>query len=400
MKIKKKKTSQILSINPKIGRNINRSIILNTIRSKQPISRSAISRLTGLNKSTVSGIVTSLLQEGLVEEDVLKNQIVGRNPLNLTIKKNTNYVGSIVIDLMYTSVAVVDVDGSIVEKKIIPAVSKNPKKRIDESFQELKKLHPESTLSTLRGIGITTPGIVDTVQSKVLYASNLGWKNVDLAEIIRHHDLQADYITIENNAKASALAEVMFGRYEIDQTNFIFLLVGSGIGAGIVIDNQILSGNSHAAGEYGHMMLIEGGKQCACGNRGCWEMYASEKAIVDTYLEKAKIHNATIDEIITKSLTGDSAATASLIRAAEYLGLGISHIINTFDPKYIILGGTIIRAWSLIQPVINTVCTAREYFQMENKTKIVPSSRGDDSVLLGAAALPIQKIFQDYKIAL
>lgn len=400
MKLKKKKTSQILSINSKIGRNINRSIILNAIRSNQPISRATISKMTGLNKSTVSGIVFSLLHEGLIEEGILKNQIVGRNPLNLTIKKHENYVGAIFFDSLQTQIAIVDVDGTLIVQKAISVESNNPSERIQKSLQELMNLHPVAVTQALRGIGVVIPGIVDATLTKVVYSSNLGWQNVEIGESIRSLYPRIEHITIENDAKSSALAELIFGTHKVDRSNFVFLSVGSGISAGVVINNHILSGSSNAVGEYGHMMLIENGKQCSCGNKGCWEMYASENAIINLYNEQTKTHNTGIEEILSLALNGDVTALNALSSTAKYLGLGISNIVRMFDPQYVIIGGRIIRAWLLIQPIIENILTLHSYHEKENTKKIIPSSLHQNPSLLGAAALSIQKIFMDYKIAL
>src|SRR5208283_443074 len=332
----KKRYDQITSINPKVGRNINRAIILNAVREKQPISHTRISEITGLNKSTVSNIVSSLLEEDLIKEEVVKNQVVGRNPLDLSIKREKNFVGAIYIDSVHTTLAIVDIDGTLINKVMIETRPSDPKAFISFCLDSLKKMHLKFHSRSLRGIGISVAGIVDSVHSRVVYSSNLGWQDLDIGSIAQENSPEIELITVENDAKASALAELVLGKHGITSSNFIFLSIGTGIGAGIVVDNHILSGSSHAAGEYGHMTLIEGGEPCSCGNKGCWEMYASDRATLNYYLRRNGVkenHNEKIgaEDIITLALQGNANAIEALRKSAEYIGLGIANIIRTID---------------------------------------------------------------------
>ncbi|HTR81327.1 MAG TPA: ROK family transcriptional regulator [Bacteroidota bacterium] len=397
----KKRYNQITSINPKVGRNINRAIILNAIREKQPISRTKISEITGLNKSTVSNIVTTLLGEDLVREEVAKNREVGRNPVDLSIKREKNFVGAIYIDSVDTMLAIVDIDGTIVKKVTVKTESANPRTFIPACLDTLKKMHSNHT-TFLKQIGISIAGIVDSAHSRVVYSSNLGWQDIDVGSIIQENNPEIEIVTVENDAKASALAELVLGRHKIPSSNFIFLSIGPGIGAGIVIDNHILSGNSHAAGEYGHMTLVEGGEPCTCGNKGCWEVYASDRATMRYFsrLTSQRDSNVDTESLIDRALEGDKNAVEAFRKSAEYLGLGIAGIIRTIDPQSIIIGGSIVRAWKIIYPVIMDTVYQRGFFGKQRNTLILPTSLTDSPPLLGAAALSIRKIFTDYRIVL
>ncbi len=401
----KKRYDQITSINPKVGRNINRAIILNAVREKQPISRTEISEITGLNKSTVSNIVSTLLEEDLVVEEIVKNQVVGRNPLDLSIKREKNFVGAIYIDSVHTTLAIVDIDGTLINKMTIETKPRDPKTFIPFCLDSLKKMHLKFHSRSLRGIGISVAGIVDSAHSRVVYSSNLGWQDLDIRSIAQESNPEIELITVENDAKASALAELVLGKHGITSSNFIFLSIGTGIGAGIVVDNHILSGSSHAAGEYGHMTLIEGGEPCSCGNKGCWEMYASDRATLNYYLTRSGAkdnHNEkiTIEDLIGLALEGNTSAIEAFRKSAEYIGLGIANIIRTIDPQNIIIGGSIIKVWNTIYPVIMDTVYKRGFFGKQRNTLILPTSLTDNPPLLGAAALSIRKIFTDYRIVI
>ena len=401
----KKRYDQITSINPNVGRNINRAIILNAVREKQPISRTRISEITGLNKRTVSNIVSSLLDEDLVKEEIVKNQVVGRNPLDLSIKREKNFVGAIYIDSVHTTLAIVDIDGTLINKVMIETRPRDPKAFISFCLDSLKKMHLKFHSRSLRGIGISVAGIVDSVHSRVVYSSNLGWQDLDVGLIAQENSPEIELITVENDAKASALAELVLGKHGITYSNFIFLSIGTGIGAGIVVDNHILSGSSHAAGEYGHMTLIEGGEPCSCGNRGCWEMYASDRATINYYLGRNGVkenHSEKIgaEELVALALQGNANAIEALRKSAEYIGLGIANIIRTIDPQNIIIGGSVVKVWKTIYPVIMDTVYKRGFFGKQRNTFILPTSLTDNPPLLGAAALSIRKIFTDFRIVI
>ena len=212
-------------------------------------------------------------------------------------------------------------------------------------------------------------------------------------------------ITIENDAKASALAELLLGKNRINPANFVFLSVGAGIGAGIVVDNHILSGSSHAAGEFGHVTILEGGETCSCGNKGCWEVYASDRATIRRYLGDKKMSTdqgsqISISNIIELAKKGDASAREAMMKTAQYIGLGIASIIRAFDPEVIVIGGIITQNWDMVYPQIMETVNKRGFFGKQRNTTILPTSLPGNPPLLGAAALSIRKIFTDYRIAI
>jgi N-acetylglucosamine repressor len=403
--LKKSRHRQLTSVNAKIGRNINRSIVLNAVREKQPISRAAISTITGLNKSTVSNIVLSLLEEDLVKEDLDRNRKVGRNPINLRIKEGKHYVGAIYFESAKTVIAVVDIDGTIKSRVEIKTELDRPKVFVSQCIEELNKLRNKLDSHNFLGIGVTVAGIVDSMQSKVIYAPNLGWDNVDLGQIFRNSAPGIELITIENDAKASALAELLLGKHGTIPNSIVFLSVGYGIGTGIVLDNHILSGSCHAAGEFGHMIIVEGGELCSCGNQGCWEVYASDRATVRRYatskgLPPDQANRLLITNVIDAAKKGELIATEVLSKTGHYMGLGIANIIRSFDPEVIIIGGSVTQAWDIVYPEIMETVNNRGFFGKHQNTSILPTSLSDSPPLLGAAALSIRNIFTDHRIAI
>ncbi len=402
---RKSKQEHVISINSKVVRDFNRSVVLNFIRERQPISRARIAQLTNLNKSTVSSIVASLFDEELIDEEIEKGRNVGRTPINLRLKTGRHLVGAIHFDSIGTKIAIVDIDGTIKQSAEIKTEAVRPEEFIAHALEELASLRKRHHLPHFQGLGVTVAGIVDSVQSRVSFAPNLGWEEVDIGKIIRDLCPDVGMITVENDAKASALAELWFGKHDINLSNFVFVSVGRGIGTGIVMDKRIINGDSHAAGEYGHTTLFEGGTPCSCGNEGCWEAYASDRATVrryvkEKYLDTEAASMVTIEDVINGALQSETVAREVLVRTGQYSGMGIANIIKSIDPEAIIIGGPITRAWDIIVPEITAALTRRAFFGKSRYKAILPSSLTAPAQLLGAAALPIRRVFSGFRIAM
>jgi len=397
------KSDTIISGNAKVVRNINRSMILNIIRSKQPISRTKIARLTHLNKSTVSSIVTELINEDLVDEQKTSDPNVGRNPLDLSLKLGKHIVGAISIDAALTRFAISDIDGTIMGTSSIKSAPQNPEEFLKVCRNELEQLCRITNVSNLEGIGFSIAGIVDSNNLIVNFAPNLGWEDFNIGSIIKNLWPDIQIIAVGNDAKCSAMAELWFGTYKLNFSNFVFIQVGPGIGSGIVVNNKIIDGEVHASGEVGHMVLFEGGELCTCGNHGCWEKYASDRATVKRYIARKNgliepNSLLMVDDVINAADNNDAIAREVLTQTGYYLGLGIANIIKILDPHVIIIGGRIIQAWDIIQPEISEVVRKRAFYGKKRVISILPSSLSIRPRLLGAATLAIKVLFDDYKI--
>jgi predicted NBD/HSP70 family sugar kinase len=394
---------KVISGNSKVVRNINRAVILNLIRTRQPLSRATLAKITGLNKSTVSSIAAELLEEEIIEERLVSDQNIGRNPYELTIRKGKYFVGAINMDSTITHFAIVDIDGSFICTSEIKSVPGDPENFIDTCLQHLTELAKKNNVE-LWGVGVSITGIVDPVNMVVKYSLNLRWDNVNVGEIIRKKYPEIKAAAVGNDAKASALAEQWFGTPGFPLSDFVFISICEGLGSGLVIDNKIFEGETHGSGEFGHMALSEGGEKCSCGNYGCWEAYASDRATVKRYYGEAgypegKSVDNMIEDIVCLAKHNDSKALEVLNNTGYYLGLGISNIIKLLDPNAIILGGKITSAWDIIYPEIMKVVKERTFLSyMEKNTFIQPTSLKVRPHLLGAATLVIKLLFDDYKI--
>jgi len=394
-------SNQVIAGNAKLVRNINRSGILNIIRERQPISRISISKLTGLNKSTVSSIVNELLEQDLIYEKIAQDQNVGRNPILLHLKLGRNLVGAINLDSAKSRVAVMDIDGSLISLTELKTEPEKPEKFIEKCARALERIQEQNNIQKLAGVGFSIAGIVDPDNELVINAPNIGWKNFQIGEVSRRIFRGVDNLQFENDAKSSALAELWFGEGEIRNiSDFVFLTVGIGIGTGIVVGKNLLDGYEHAAGEFGHMTMFPNGEYCACGNYGCFEAYASDRATVMRFQRLCKDNTRVkhVTEVIAKALEKDTSACQTLKETGNYLGLGISNILKAVDPEAVVIGGHIVKAWDIIFPETQKIVKEHIFFDIKREVKILPTSLKIRPRLLGAATLALKEIFSDYRI--
>ncbi len=382
------------------ARDINRRIVLNLIRRHQPISRADLARHSGLQRSTVSVITEQLINEKWVTEGASGHAPRGRRPRFLHLNKER--VGIIGIDIRpaKTAIALTDLDAHFLAQESL-TTGQNPEQFIDELSSRLINLiktHPEISYE---GIGVSLPGRIDLASQKLVFAPNLGWSNVDLKTPL---EIATGLpVELENAANACALAEVWFGRYTEGVHNLIAVTVSEGIGGGLILNGQMVRGFTGAAGEFGHVTIVEDGLECRCGNRGCWEVYASNSAAVRYYAQADSRHRngkasdrlpesvPTFDDVLRLAGQGAPKAVEALHQMAHFLGVGIALLVTGLAPDIIIIVGEVTRAWDQIRPVIDEVITSRSFTHAA--TRIIPTDPSSQPRLRGTIALVLQKHF-------
>ena len=245
------------------------------------------------------------------------------------------------------------------------------------------------------GVGLVVPGLVEAETGVVLNAPTLGWKNVDVRA-----DLAARLpvpVHIERDAVACALAKMWADRRGEHTDNFAYVTVSDGVGAGLVINGQVVRGREHAAGEFGHVPLNLDGPPCFCGNRGCWEAYTSNPATVARYLGKelkrpvleseAADIDLTVEDVISRAASGDQSAREALEATGRYLGIGIAVIINALAPQEVIVGGEVTAAWGIIGPALADELAKRVLTASAGTTPILTEPSDRDTRLQGAVVL-------------
>jgi predicted NBD/HSP70 family sugar kinase len=373
-------------------RDINRQIVLNYVREREPISRAEIARETQLQRSTVSAIVEDLEVEGLVEEIGEGESTGGRRPTLLRLRTKEPIAVGVSITPTCTTVATSDLSGRLVEEKEF-ATQPNPHQTINNVIAAVREVS-NRTSDSIEGVGVSLPGLVDPATGNAIYVPYFKWRDLPVAEMISSGVSLP--VVIDNDANAVALAELWFGRPEVsDARDFILVLVAEGVGTGIIFDGQVYRGQRGAAGEFGHMVIgTNAPVPCSCGNRDCWEAFSSEGAAVVRYLKLSVEKNVRLNfkVLVDRALSGESNARAALVETALCLGVGISNLIVGFSPEAVVVGGEIARAWHLVERAL-TETIEHSVRRGLPSAKILPSTLGEKPTLRGALSLVLASKF-------
>lgn len=381
-------------------KEINLSIVLDTIRRLEPVSRSEISAATGLNKGTVSNLVQVLIERNLVEEVGTGKSSGGRKPVLLRFQPAAGHSVGVDVGINYVRVLLTDLAGNIVDEWVTAHRNESLAAVLELAKEGIRRAAGRAPASRygVVGVGLGIPGIVDS-SGNVLFAPNLGWRNVDLIR-----PLQAAIglpVFVENEANAGAIGELHYGAGR-EVSDLVFVSIGAGIGAGIIIDRTIYKGTAGFSGEIGHMTIHADGKPCRCGNRGCWELYASESALLALAAEKTDSGDnpPTLESVIERARNGDSGVLDALRAVGRHLGIGVAGILNIFNPGRIIIGSRLALAaeW-LMEPLLAEV-RSRSLAYNREKTDIRFSALAGRSTALGASHLAISAFLRESTAAL
>ncbi len=308
------------------------------------------------------------------------------------------------IDLGGTNIAmaIVDENGTMIRKDSTPTYRERDYKEIIKDMGALanKLIQAEGlTEEDIHSVGIGSPGTPDTENGLIVYANNLKFKNTPVREEFQKYLNKPVYI--ENDANAAALGEYESGAGE-EYSNLVAITLGTGLGAGIVIDGKIITGSYHGGAELGHTVIQANGEPCSCGRKGCWEAYSSATALIRDAKKAAKANpesllNKLVDnqlEKINAKIVFDAAdnqdKTAQLLvtQYIEYLAIGLVNVINIFQPEVIVLGGGVsAQGDNLIVPLkekmLDEIYGGKDQF----KTQLKVAELGNDAGIIGAAML-------------
>ena len=377
--------------NQHVVKKENKSLVLDTIKESAPISRATIATETGLNKGTVSSLVSDLINDHLIYESGPGESSGGRRPVMLLFNEEAGYSIGIDIGVNYLLGVLTDLNGNIHQEKIISFNRLSYEKIEQKLFEVIDFLinsAPKSPYGII-GIGVGVPGTVDK-NGNILLAPNLDWKNINLkATLESKYNLPT---IIENEANAGAYGEKKFGIGK-EFTNIVYVSAGIGIGVGLILNGSLYKGNQGFSGELGHMTIEVDGKKCRCGNEGCWELYASEQALIHK-AEQSGIPLPTNGEYALNNLlmlaeNGNEEAIKLFEEIGDYLGVGINNIINIFNPQQVIIGNRIATSQKWIEKSLHQRLNQALWFQ-RNDLQVNFSELSTLSTALGVAAFSIE----------
>lgn len=364
-------------------KKINRSIILGKIIEHGMISRANLSKITGLNKATISVQVANLLDEELVYETTQEHNVVGRRPIMLSINNDAGYVLGIDFDYRNIQYTVSDLGGNSVQYDSLDLNTDNYDKIVYLLIDHIKMYQKKYSIGRY-GLVSVTIGIHGTVSNEEMidFVPSYQWKNKDLkTDLERKLDI---HISIENNANLSAYAERVYMHH--DSNNLLCILLSSGIGTGIMIDGKLHKGYHGYAGEMGHMIIQPNGKKCRCGNHGCWELYSSEPNSLEDLALLLGRRQITLADVETCIKEHDPTTEAFIDKFIVDLSIGLNNIINLYNPETLVLTGELLK---LIPNIINKIKNHLNS-SVSKYGNLVISELGNKSCVMGACALAIQ----------
>lgn len=408
----------IQGADPRFMREHNRLLVLNCVRTHEPISRVAISRLTGLSRTAISTIMDVLLKEGLVREGETQSAapVGGRRAILLHFNAGAGYILGVDMGRTHLILLLTDLAATIRARYSGPFdVNQGPAACLPQLAATMRQFIDQHgvTWSQVVGVGIGIPGPFDAAHHMLAAAPPRmpGWNGVDVRDILGR-ELGVP-IYADNDANMGALGESRYGAAR-GVADLAYIKIGTGIGAGLVIGGQLYRGSRGSAGEIGHVTIDPEGPACACGNRGCLEAMAGAEAIVTEVrqrcsdedggappAERDATRDASLDvaDVVRAALEGDGPSRQAIERAAERIGVVLAGLINLTNPSLILVDGGVARAGNLLLDPIRREVAARSFPIASDQTRISTGALGDNAIALGSVASVLDAAFGSAVVA-
>jgi len=372
-------------------RRVNAVLLMQALRRHPGSSQRELAVLTGLDKATVSAVTSQLVGAGLVARTngAATVRRLGRPAVALAIPRSAGIVFGVRLEPDRIAVVAADLGGKIIDRESRPG-SEDPRTAIQSLATAIAKLGQRLGSFPQRAIGIGVPGLIDR-SGQLIFAPNLGWRDVPLAELAAK-SLSAP-IVIENDTNAAAIAEREFGSCAgVD--DFIYVSGHSGVGGAIFAAGRLYRGAEGLAGEFGHIRVVPGGRACGCGGRGCLEAYAAVPGLLASLAERGS-PAATIAEVAMRAEAGDAAVVALLGETGDLIGRALAGSVNALNPSHLVLGGNlaVVAPWMLT--ALRNALARAAMEQLAARLNIELSPLGADAVLMGGVALALQKVDAD-----
>lgn len=372
-------------------RAINRSLILNTIKTHGLIDRALIARKTGLSPATVTAITQELIDSELVVEREPGDSRGGRRPILLAIQPTGGYVIGVKVMDDHLVGALVDLEATVINRAIIPLTESEPQALVSAVSDLTHQLVNSGGISAAKliGIGVGLPGVIDAQRGILRQTPFFDWKDLPIREMLSKELGQSVYI--DNDVNTLTLAEKLFGSGQGMQ-QFLVITLGRGIGLGVVINNQLFRGAGGGAGELGHTVISVDGPPCECGKRGCLEAYIGEKGLLRASLA-ASLPVTSIDDLLELAHRADPTAIRILQQAGAQLGIAIANLVAVINPDSVIISGEGVRYGDVFFNAMRATLKENSPASMYLDLTLRIDPLGDDAWARGAASLALDQLF-------
>ena len=377
-------------------RRHNSRLVLRTIYDSGQVGRADIARATQLTRTTVSSVVSDLMEQGLVEEVGYGPSEGGKPPVLLRVVDDARHAVGIDLASDEFRGAVVNLRGEIQHRASLPLRSRDADAALTHLYDLVDDLLA-ATGSPLLGIGIGTPGLMDPIKGEVRQAVNLDWRNLPLRRLLQERYGLPVYVA--NDCQVAAMAEYNFG-VGPGPGSLVVIKIENGIGAGIVLDGRLFHGDTFGAGEIGHVSVVENGEECRCGNLGCLETVASVKSIIrqaqiiacddpSSILHTYSTDPETIsmDMVCQAIEAGDEAMGQVIERVGQCLGMIAASLVAVLSIQRILIAGSITCLGNTLLDLVREEMVRRSLASVASQTELAMSTMGPDIVNLGASAL-------------
>jgi len=375
-------------------RQMNRSLVLNTIRLEGPISRAQIARMTGLSAATVSGLVSELLDDDLILEREEGDSSGGRRPVLLSLNPSGGYVMGIKLMEDHLIAALTNLEANVVDSMNVPFNSTEPEEVVEAIADGVDSLLAKNKIppAKLFGVGVGLAGIVDQETGILRLSPIFGWRVLPFGKMVQNK-LQVP-VYIDNDVNTVTLTEKWFGMAR-DIDHFLTVTIGRGVGLGIVANGRLYRGKG-GAGEFGHVVVDPEGDLCSCGKRGCLETFVADPSLLKRARADRSLRKQvqSIDDLRKLAREGNPAAKAIYALAGEMLGRGIANLINVFDPQMIILTGEGVKARDLFVEAMFEAVHSHTMPGMGLDTTVHIDELEDLAWARGAAGLVLRAVFE------
>lgn len=376
-----------------VVRSYNVAAVLQSLHRAGSCSRSELTELTRMSPSTVSRITAQLIERGVIVEERLGTSTGGRRPVILRLDYEKLYVIGIRLLRDRVSLGIFDLNGRSIHKLSYVPYGLDPEfliRELNDRIAELLTAGGVRNSSHVLGVGLAVAGVVRSEDGTVVRSVNLGWRDVPVAEELER--LLDMPVFAENDANAGALAEVWFGSAG-DVSNVMYVKTDTGVGAGIILEQQLVTGPRGMAGEIGHVPLVPNGHACRCGQRGCLETYVSMPDVLRRY---AASTGRSIDKptFFDSAKNGDHVALKLIEEARGTMTLALSAAVVMLDLDMVIVDGIWGRfSAAFLHDIQASVRTTVQRTGLDKDVVVQPSGLGEDSDLLGAVGLVTNRLF-------
>ena len=357
----------------------NAALVLRALYDLGPISRADIARLTSLTRTSVGELVADLERDGLAEDVGRGPSTGGKQPTLVALKDDARTVITLDLGERTFTAALANLRGELTTKRTRDLEGRDGDQALELVHELIDDVRREAT-SPILGIGVGTPGVVDA-DGTIRWAVNLAWQDLPLARILEErHGLPA---VVANDSRAAALATYLFGGDERPQ-NLVVIKVGRGVGAGLILRDQLFGGDGDGAGEIGHVVVDPDGIQCHCGRFGCLETVASAPAVVRA---AGPAGVTTLAELIDRTTAGDDRVLPVVLAAGRAIGAAIAGLTGALDVRHITIVGSVTALGEPWFEAIREEAGRRSLGPLARETQIIDGGTGEDVTLLGACAL-------------